>query len=398
MQEGERVALFSIGINLVLVFIKYFLALLAGSVALLADAIHSFSDVISSATVFAGIKISKRKSKRFPYGLYKVENFVSLISSLFIFFAGYEIIRTVLIGKQSLRTDYLPYAMVGVLITMVISFFFSRYELKLGKRIGSPSLIADAKHIRTDMLSSAVILCGLIGGLFRWPLDRLAALAIVALVFKAGFDIFLDAIRVLLDASLDFESMDMVKTAILSHPQVTSIHSLRGRNSGRFKFIETDIGLRVRELEKAHQISQEIETEIVQMVPNVDRVLIHYEPEKKETRVCAFPLQENRVSLSEHFGEAPYFYIVTIRERDRFVTEERTLANPWKNEEKGKGLKVSKWLLQQSVDTLYTLRSLDGKGPGYVLSDADVNIVITEANRLADVLEEVGVGDGKDSG
>ena len=66
MEEGERVALFSIGINLVLVFIKYSLALLASSVALLADAIHSFSDVISSATVFAGIKISKRKSKGFP--------------------------------------------------------------------------------------------------------------------------------------------------------------------------------------------------------------------------------------------------------------------------------------------------------------------------------------------
>ena len=398
MEEGEKVALVSVGINLVLVVFKYFLALLAGSVALLADAIHSFSDVISSATVFAGIKISKRKSKRFPYGLYKVENLVSLISALFIFFAGYEIILTVLRGEQPLRTDYLPYAMVGVLITMMITFFFSRYELKLGKRIGSPSLIADAQHIRTDMLSSAVILCGLIGGFFRWPLDRVAALAIVALVLKAGFDIFLDAIRVLLDASLDFESMDMVKTAILSHSQVTSIHSLRGRNSGRYKFIEADIGLRVRELEKAHQISQQIETEIVQIVPNVDRILIHYEPEKKESRVCAFPLQEDRVSLSEHFGEAPYFYIITIRERDRFVTEERTLANPWKNEEKGKGLKVSKWLLQQSVDTLYTSRSLDGKGPGYVLSDADVNIVITEANRLEDVLKEVGIGDGKDSG
>jgi cation diffusion facilitator family transporter len=398
MEEGEKVALLSIGINLVLVFIKYFLALLAGSVALLADVIHSFSDVISSATVFAGIKISKRKSKGFPYGLYKVENLVSLISALFIFLAGYEIVHTVLMGEQALRSHYLPHAMAGVLIIMVITFLFSRYELRLGKKLGSPSLAADAQHIRTDMLSSAVILCGLVGGFFSWPLDRVAALVVVALVFKAGFHIFLDAIRVLLDASLDFDTMDKVKTAILSHPQVSSIHSLRGRNSGRFKFIEADIGLRVSELEKAHQISQRIETEIVQMVPNVDRVLIHYEPERKETRVCAFPLREDRVSLSEHFGEAPYFHIVTIRERDRFVIEERTLANPWKNEEKGKGLKVSKWLLQQSVDTLYTLRSLDGKGPGYVLSDADVNIVITKANRLENVLEEVGIDDGKEPG
>ena len=71
------------------------LAFLSGSVALVADAIHSATDVISSITVLAGIKISKRKSKNFPYGLYKVENFVSLLTSLFIFLAGYEIVKTV---------------------------------------------------------------------------------------------------------------------------------------------------------------------------------------------------------------------------------------------------------------------------------------------------------------
>ena len=389
MEESEKVGLFSIGVNLLLVVIKYSLALLSGSVALLADSVHSFSDVISSATVFTGIKISKRKSTRFPYGLYKVENLVCLISSLFIFFAGYEIVQTVLFKAESLRPEFLPYAMAGVLASMAITFFFSRYELREGERIGSPSLIADAQHIRTDMFSSAVILCGLVAGLFHWPLDKVAALVVVVLVFRSGFTIFLDAIRVLLDASLDFESMDRVKSAILSHPQVTSIHSLRGRNSGRFKFIEADIGLRVRELERAHHVSQQIEAEISKSVPNVDRVLIHYEPEKKETRVCAIPLQEDKITLSEHFGEAPYYYIVQMLERDRSIIEERILTNPFKDEEKGKGLKVSKWLLQQSVDTVHNSKSLEGKGPGYVLSDADVEIVVTEMKQLGNILQEL---------
>ena len=392
MEESEKVGLFSIGVNLLLVIIKYSLALLSGSVALLADAIHSFSDVISSATVFTGIKISKRRSTRFPYGLYKVENLVSLISSLFIFFAGYEIVQTVLFKAESLKPEFLPYAMAGVLASMAITFFFSRYELREGERIGSPSLIADAQHIRTDMFSSAVILCGLVAGLFHWPLDKVAALVVVVLVFRSGFTIFLDAIRVLLDASLDFESMDRVKSAILSHPQVTSIHSLRGRNSGRFKFIEADIGLRVRELERAHHVSQQIEAEISKSVPNVDRVLIHYEPEKKETRVCAIPLQEDKITLSEHFGEAPYYYIVQMLERDRSIIEERILTNPFKDEEKGKGLKVSKWLLQQSVDTVHNSKSLEGKGPGYVLSDADVEIVVTEMKQLGNILQELQSG------
>ena len=396
MDQSEKIGLFSVGINSSLVLIKVILAYLSGSVALVADAIHSLSDVISSATVLAGIKISKRKSTRFPYGLYKVENLVCLISALFIFFAGYAIVQTVLFKEESLKAEFLPYAMAGVLVTMAITFFFSRYELREGERIGSPSLIADAQHIRTDMFSSAVILCGLVGGLFHWPLDKVAALVVVVLVFRAGFTIFLDAIRVLLDASLDFESMDKVKTAILSHPQVTSIHSLRGRNSGRFKFIEADIGLRVRELERAHHVSQQIEAEISKSVPNVDRVLIHYEPEKKDIRVYAIPLQEDKVSLSDHFGEAPYYYIVQTRERDRSIIEERILTNPFKHEEKGKGLKVSNWLLQQSVDTVYNSKSLEGKGPGYVLSDADVEIVITETKQLGKILQELQRGAEKE--
>lgn len=396
MDQSEKIGLFSVGINSSLVLIKVILAYLSGSVALVADAIHSLSDVISSATVLAGIKISKRKSTRFPYGLYKVENLVCLISALFIFFAGYAIVQTVLFKEESLKAEFLPYAMAGVLVTMAITFFFSRYELREGEKIGSPSLIADAQHIRTDMFSSAVILCGLVGGLFHWPLDKVAALVVVVLVFRAGFTIFLDAIRVLLDASLDFESMDKVKTAILSHPQVTSIHSLRGRNSGRFKFIEADIGLRVRELERAHHVSQQIEAEISKSVPNVDRVLIHYEPEKKDIRVCAIPLQEDKMSLSDHFGEAPYYYIVQMRERDRSIIEERILTNPFKDEEKGKGLKVSNWLLQQSVDTVINSKSLEGKGPGYVLSDADVEIVITETKQLAKILQELQRGAEKE--
>ncbi len=117
MEQSEKIGLYSIETNLILVGIKCGLSLLSGSVALIADAIHSATDVISSATVFAGIKISKRKSKNFPYGLYKVENFVSLLSSILIFLAGFGIVHTVFFKRQSLKDEYLPYAIAGVDIT-----------------------------------------------------------------------------------------------------------------------------------------------------------------------------------------------------------------------------------------------------------------------------------------
>jgi len=389
VEESERIGLLSITTNVFLAALKYGLAALSGSVALLADAIHSLSDVISAATVLAGIKISKRKSRAFPYGLYKVENLVSLISSLFILFAGYEIAKTVFLEKQSMDLNRLPLAMAGVVATMVITLLFSRYELKQGKRIGSPSLIADAQHIRTDMFSSGVILVGLAGSWLKVPLDRAAALVVVVFVGRAGIRIFLDSIRVLLDASLDFETMDLVKNTIQSDPQVERINGLWGRNSGRFKFIEADISLRIRNLEKAHRVSRRIEEKIKEKVSHVDHILIHYAPAARETRVCAVPLEEDRSTLSSHFGDAPVFYIAVVKTDDRTILEEKFLKNPFLNEEKGKGIKVSEWLIQQGTDTVFTKTEFKGRGPSYVLSDGGVDIHMTRSTVLEEVRREL---------
>jgi cation diffusion facilitator family transporter len=384
MESSEKIGAYSIGVNLILVGIKGLLGFLSGSVALIADAIHSSTDVISSMTVLAGIKISKRKSKNFPYGLYKVENFVSLLSSIFIFLAGYEIIHTAFFEEASLKTEYLPHAMAGVLLTVAITFVFSRYELRQGRKIGSPSLIADAQHIRTDMLSSAVILTGLIGGWFGLNLDRIAAVVVVFLVIKAAFGILVDAVRVLLDASIDFETMDRVRAIIVKDPQVVSINGLWGRNSGPFKFMEADIVTTSKDLERAHAVGRRIEKEIRRQVSNVDHVLIHYEPQTKETLTSAVPLNEEKGRLAEHFGDAPYFYLITVRVKDGAVLSEVYHRNPFAGEEKGKGIKVSQWLVEQGVDVVYSPKGFEGKGPGYVFSDAGVEVMVTQ-DRLADI-------------
>ena len=385
MERNEKIGVYSIAVNLLLVGIKILLSILSGSIALVADAIHSSSDVISSATVLVGIKISKRKSKTFPFGLYKVENFVSLLSSFFIFVAGYEIVHTVFFKTQNLKIENLPYAMVGVVLTIGITFAFSRYELREGKAIGSPSLIADAQHIRTDMLSSGVILAGLIGSTFGLNLDKAAALLVVFFVAKSGLRILIDATRVLLDASIDFKTMDQVKTIIMKDPRVISINALWGRNSGPFKFIEADIVVKAGSLEKAHFVSSKIEKEIRQNLSRVDHILMHYEPQKKETTTCAVPVIEDKTAIAEHFGSAPYFYVATKREKDGVLVSEAYLHNPASADEKGKGIKVSEWLLEKGVDLVYSPKGFEGKGPGYVFSDAGVGVNVTEHKSLEDI-------------
>jgi cation diffusion facilitator family transporter len=388
MEQNEKIGIYSIAVNLLLVGIKILLSILSGSLALVADAIHSSTDVISSATVLAGIKISKRTSRTFPFGLYKVENFVSLLSSIFIFAAGYEIVHTVFFKTQNLNIENLPYAMGGVILTIGITFAFSRYELREGKAIGSPSLIADAQHIRTDMLSSGCILAGLIGSTFGLNLDKVAALLVVFFVAKAGLSILIDATRVLLDASIDFKTMDQVKTIIMKDPKVISINTLWGRNSGPFKFIEADIVVKAGSLEKAHFVSSKIEKEIRQNVSRVDHILMHYEPQKKETTTCAVPVIEDKTAIADHFGSAPYFYVATKREKDGVLVSEAYLHNPASADEKGKGIKVSEWLLEMGVDLVYSPKGFEGKGPGYVFSDAGVGVNVTEHKTLEDIKKE----------
>lgn len=391
MDAGERLALASVLVNILVTGLKYFLGVFSGSLALLADAVHSTADVISSASIWAGIRLSRRKTKRFPYGLYKVENLVALITSGLILLAGYEIVHTVLWAGERVRADRLPYAIFGVIAVGLILLSFSRYELKRARMLNSPSLEADAQHLTTDLFSSCIIMVGLAGTYFqvKFPLDKVAALIIVALIAWVALKIAIDAIRVLLDASLDFKTLNTIREIILETPQVSKINALTGRNSGRFKFIEADLALKVRELEKAHFVANQIENRIKSRVPNVDHVLIHYEPMKKETRVIALPMAEDRVHLSEHFGEAPYFLLLTLKSEDGRLLDESWLPNPFQAVEKGKGIKVSEWLVSLGIDGVITTKSFAHKGPYYVFSDNEVEMQQTEGGSLAEIKEEL---------
>ena len=379
MEPSEKTAWFSLLINLLLVAIKVSLALLSGSLAIKADAIHSLTDVVSATVILIGIKISKRSSRSFPYGLYKVENLVALGTSLLIFLAGYEIVMAVLAGSVQIPAQ-LPFAIGGISLTILITFLFSRYEFKQGIKTGSPSLIADSRHIWTDMLSSVVILISLIGSFLGFALDRYAALVVVVFIGRIAFIIMIDAVRVLLDASLAPEYLNRVREIVVADPRVERINELRARNAGRYKFVELDLTLRIRTLEKGHLVAEEIKQRIKESLENVDHVLIHYEPCQKKHLVMGLPLSADRRTISEHFGEAPFFRLVTLHSSDLVVTVDTTLSNPYINEEKAKGIKVANWLLESGLDMMIVRQDLAGKGPGFVLGNADCEVLVVSEN------------------
>ena len=377
MEKSEKIALQAILVAFFIFGIKLIAAIITGSIALKAEAFHTLTDFIASLTVYAGLKIAKRKTKSFPYGLYKIENLISVVISLLVLFSGYEIALEAINSKQTEVKN----SILGIIILVVvvlISFAFSKYEKKVGKEINSPILIADADHGYIDVLSNIIVMVSIILGTIGYHLDKIATLIVVIFIVKTGFGILKDGVKVLLDASVDYETLSKTEKIILNTPQVVEIKKLTGRNSGRFKFIEANIVIKTHDLDKAHLIADKIENQIKQELSNIDHVLIHYEPMQKEEMIYVIPLTEEKNKISSHFGEAPWFMFVTFKTGERVAKQADVMVNPFMNEEKGKGILAAEFLIKKGIDVMIVKKDFASKGPAYVFSDSNVEVVLTE--------------------
>ncbi len=275
--EKKKISLFSVGINLLLSVIKLIGGWISGSAALTADGVHSLSDLAASLSVYVGIVISNKKSELFPHGLYKVENLVALVSSFAIFFAGYEIAKDVLFGEPQ-HMKNLTVAMSVLILTVLITFLYSKWEKVKAQELNSPSLLADAEHIKSDFYTALVVLVGVLGQYFGYPIiEKLAVVVVIYFIFHSGFEILKRALMVLLDASLDHESIESIKEILKNNPEIVEIKNILGRNAGSFKFVQLDLDLKTDSVKEAHKIAHDIEDEIKQKMPFVEKVMVHYE-------------------------------------------------------------------------------------------------------------------------
>jgi len=386
----ERAALLSVLVTAGLGILKAVFAVLSGSVGLLAEAVHSSADALASGAVLAGLKISRRTSPAFPYGLYKVENLAALVVAGLIFVAAYEIGRTAIYLRAD-RLTHIAVSAAGLAVAILVTWALARYKMRIGRAFNSPSLIADAQHSSVDVLSSAAVLAGLVGAWFGLPLDRIAALVVLVFILRVGWLTLVDAVRVLLDASVDRRTLDQVRAIIADEHSVQEIVQLVGRNSGRFRFIEADLVLRVRDLEKAARIAARIEHRIREQINNVDHVALRCEPLRKDAWRYAVPLDDRQGSVSRHFGEAPFFALVDVSASDRRILAQTIVENPYTQLEKGKGIRVSEFLVEQGIDYLVLRGATHGRGPEYVLRDAGVEVADTDRERLDDVIAELGL-------
>jgi cation diffusion facilitator family transporter len=384
---SQRTALMSIGVRATLAVMKYILATLSGSMSLLADAVNNISDVAQSFTLWIGLRISGRKTKTFPYGLYKLENLISLGIVVLISLVGYELARRAILGGGPAEIAHLPWTIAATVAAMAISFGFSRYEARLAAQTGSPALEADSRDSFVDGLASLAVLVSLVSAWLGYNIDVFTTLVIVAFIVYTAAGLAVDSIRVLLDASLEHDLLNLIQQTIERDPDVLEVHSLMGRNSGPYRFVEAHVVLDVHDLDHAHQVSYRLEEAVHEVAPNVDRVLIHFEPKRRETYVYALPLADSDGdTLSEKFGEAARYVLVSVGIEDRTVRETHYLTNPYADEPGGRGIRVAQMLAKEGANAVFTREEIEGKGPYYVLSAAHIEVLRTGAQTLPDAL------------
>ncbi len=276
-QTKKKISLYSILVNTFLSVLKIVGGKFSGSAALTADGVHSLSDLAASFSVYIGILISNKKSKRFPFGLYKVENLVALISAFAIFFAGYEIVKDVFFGKP-IEMKNLYIALGVIVITVLTTYIYAKYEENMAEKLNSPILKADAAHIKADFYTALVVLAGILFKYYgiEWG-EKAAVLIVVFFIFHSGYEILKDAVMVLLDAAIDDETIAQVEEILKNDKRVNRVIRISGRNSGSFKFLQLDLDLKTESLFEAHELAHQIEDDIIKKMPFVEKVVVHYE-------------------------------------------------------------------------------------------------------------------------
>ena len=253
-------------VNLVLFIFKLFIGLMTGAVSLIADAIHTLSDVITSLIVIWGFNQAKKPADMgHPYGHGRAEYIATLIISILLCVAGIEFIETAVHRIQNpilIISDWWMIIILG--LTIIIKEITARYAEFLSSKIASGLLHADAGHHRTDAISSVLVLMALIAGNFGYPsIDGWAGLFVALILIYTGFDIARDSVDDLIGKPPDIMELDAIRKIALSVPGALGVHDISVHSYGHDRFVNIHAEINaIKSAAEAHDISEEIESRL----------------------------------------------------------------------------------------------------------------------------------------
>jgi cation diffusion facilitator family transporter len=245
LAAASRSTWVSVGVNLVLTVIQIAVGVLAKSQGLIADGIHSLSDLVADFVVlFASHHSKKDADEDHPYGHQRFETAASLVLGTLLLVVGLGMLWSAahkLEAPETVQTVHIIALWVagGALIAKELLF---RYMLSVAKRVKSSMLVANAWHARSDAASSLVVGIGIIGNLAGYPiLDPIAALIVGFMVTKMGWGFSWDALHDLMDRAVDEEEVQAIRTTLIETPGVSGVHDLRTRKMGDMVVVDAHI-------------------------------------------------------------------------------------------------------------------------------------------------------------
>ena len=288
-KKAETAAWIGVFGNLGLALMKGVIGFMSGSKALIADAANSASDVAGSFAVLIGLRAAKKPPDQdHPYGHGKAESIAAIIVSVLLMLVGIEL--AINSGKAMYAgVTEAPkwYAIIALLISIVVKEILFQYKYRLGKKLSSQALIANAWDHRSDVYSSSAAVLGVGGALlgawmdkpWMYYLDPAAGLLVAVLVVRIGYRLIMESIHSTLDHVLHGEDSEELLNAVLKTRGVITVDDLRARETGHYVIVDIKISVnpRITVLE-GHDIAKSVKQNLMDKFSHVSDVFVHVNP------------------------------------------------------------------------------------------------------------------------
>lgn len=268
--------------NVILSIIKVVIGIISRSSALLADGVHSLSDIVSTVAVMIGVKISSRpEDESHPYGHEKVEPIIAKILATILFLTalgiGYNAINIIIKGEYIIPGQI---AIIGAAISIGAKEWMYRYTVKGAKEINSSALLADAWHHRSDAFSSIAALIGVIGARLGFSIfDPLASILVCIVIVKVSIEIYIQGINQVIDKSADEETLEDIRGNIMGVNGVKEIDDLKTRIHGNKLFVDVEIAVESSlSVKEGHEIAEEVHQMIERLDETIKHCMVHVNP------------------------------------------------------------------------------------------------------------------------
>lgn len=280
----KRVTWIGIVVNLGLATVKFIVGFLGGSQAVIADAVHSLSDMFTDFAVILGVRFwTAPPDEDHPYGHGRIEALITIVIGLAIAIVAFGLAYKSLFTMSSIHIKQTKWiAILGPALSIVFKEIMYRWTIVVGKQAKSTAVIANAWHHRSDALSSVPVLIAVAASAINpnWAfMDRVGALIVSIFILKVSWDIIRPSLSELADHGASIKDREFIKKIIIGVNGVKGVHAIRTRKFGENLYVDLHISVDPEiSVRSGHNISEQVKKELLINGPEILDVVVHLEP------------------------------------------------------------------------------------------------------------------------